>query len=156
MRQLSLIHSALAGFRALLPWESCGHKKDGYGSLSIIAATMLAWRLGAMTVDLLGCNWSGVLDFDGVTPLAMRTDRRWARERLLVAIAVEMLCRHGVTCRRLDSEGTDLPLYNASLKSRCIGELWRLMVLLKRDDSDTAYVNEFDKRRRGHGIRLAG
>lgn len=67
--------------------------KSGWTRLSMLAAMVLAENLmrggGALVaearrIDLYGCDWIGLMDFDGTTPRGAevgRSDYRWGNER---------------------------------------------------------------------------
>jgi hypothetical protein len=62
-----------------------------------------AWR-GATEIDVHGCDWRGLEDFDGWAQAGNRSDERWKLESQIYARLADTLAGRGVTVRRNQSE----------------------------------------------------
>ncbi len=81
-----------------VPWESLGLNGGAY---SVVAALRLALGLGASSIDLYGCDWSGTVDCAGADEPWCRQDIRWEREQRLVEAEVWACFNAGCGVRRI-------------------------------------------------------
>lgn len=80
----------------VMRWEDvdCGCPAQ-WRVFSITAALVLAWRLGAQHVEVIGADMHGPDDFTGRTHAA-RGEQRWQAERALFASVTDWLFGQGV------------------------------------------------------------
>jgi hypothetical protein len=63
----------------------------GWSTLTIAAAIVLGAYLGHREISVLGCDWEGTRDFDGIEGDGDRTPRRWENEKIIVRRTAEAL-----------------------------------------------------------------
>jgi hypothetical protein len=73
------------------------------------AAVVYAASEGADAIDVYGADMAGTLDFDAVAAGENRTERRWARERGILADVTAWLTGRGVEVRRVSSGPASSP-----------------------------------------------
>lgn len=67
----------------------------------MMLAVLLAFSLGATTIDVYGADWTGTRDYDGVEAGENRTPDRWDAERHDWDILTAWLNERGVIARRV-------------------------------------------------------
>lgn len=68
---------------------------------TMMLAVLLAFSLGATTIDVYGADWTGTRDYDGVEAGENRTPDRWDAERHDWDILTAWLNERGVIARRV-------------------------------------------------------
>jgi hypothetical protein len=105
------------------PWRSIYDAREDEHRTPLNWSLQFALLLAAREcsdVFLLGCDWSGLEEFDGPNQHGLRTDDRWAREARDVRATCRYLAAKGTTVWR----GLPAPLITTTAGTTACGITW--------------------------------